>query len=527
MDRPIRSLALRCPRWPLVATGHALDALAAVVVVNRIVAVTPAAQAQGVTVGLRRRAAQSRCPDLVLVERDIAAEARRFDAVVVALDAIVPRVEITRPGACVFATRGPSRYFGGDAAVAERVTTTVADALAGAGPVRVGVADGAFAATVAAGQAPDDGHLVVEPGRSRQFLAPFGVATLERPDLAGVLVRLGVTTLGAVAELTMADVVGRFGVEGRRAHRLASGLDERPPAPAAPPDDLAVSIEIDPPAERVDQIAFVAKAAADDLLERLARRASVCTRILVGAETDHGERRERLWRHEGALSSTAVAERVRWQLDGWLNGAPAARPTGPVTRLYLHPDEVVAATGRQLGFWGGRRAGDELAARAVARVQGLVGDRSVTMATPAGGRQPHDQLVLMPVEEADLLDGRDHRAGDGSASSSPWPGRLPPPSPMVVYHQPLLAQVVDNDRIPVTVSARGAVSAPLRWLGLGDDPREWFDIVGWAGPWPLEERWWDADGARRRARFQVVTNDGRARLLGLEGRRWWIDASYE
>ncbi|NIS33406.1 MAG: hypothetical protein GWN73_23965, partial [Actinobacteria bacterium] len=38
-----------------------------------------------------------------------------------ALDDVTPRIEITRPGTCAFATRGPSRYFGGDEAVAELV----------------------------------------------------------------------------------------------------------------------------------------------------------------------------------------------------------------------------------------------------------------------------------------------------------------------------------------------------------------------------------------------------------------------
>ena len=37
-------------------------------------------------------------------------------------------------------------------------------------------------------------------------------------------------------------------------------------------------------------------------------------------------------------------------------------------------------------------------------------------------------------------------------------------------------------------------------------------IIGWAGPWPLDERWWDEHRHRRMARFQVVTADGAAHL---------------
>ncbi len=51
-------------------------------------------------------------------------------------------------------------------------------------------------------------------------------------------------------------------------------------------------------------------------------------------------------------------------------------------------------------------------------------------------------------------------------------------------------------------------------------------ITAWAGPWLLDERWWDPLTARRRVRFQVVTADGAAYLLGLEG-SWWVEATYD
>ena len=74
----------------------------------------------------------------------------------------------------------------------------------------------------------------------------------------------------------------------------------RPPLDArAPPPELTVGAELDPPAERVDAAAFVAKSLADELFARLDGRGLSCTRVLVSAETEHGEVSERLWRHEG------------------------------------------------------------------------------------------------------------------------------------------------------------------------------------------------------------------------------------
>ena len=112
---------------------------------------------------------------------------------------------------------------------------------------------------------------MVPPGGSPAFLAPVPVTVLAEPggpagaDLVDVLERLGVRTLGALAALPVAEVVGRFGAEGLAAHRLASGLDERPPVTAPPPEEWALSAEIDPPAERVEAAAFVARRLVDDL----------------------------------------------------------------------------------------------------------------------------------------------------------------------------------------------------------------------------------------------------------------------
>src|SRR4029079_6546410 len=76
---------------------------------------------------------------------------------------------------------------------------------------------------------------VVPNGATARLLAPLAVAVLDRagltdgPGLIDVLMRLGLRTLGAVAALPAADLVARFGLDGQAAHRLARGLDERPP----------------------------------------------------------------------------------------------------------------------------------------------------------------------------------------------------------------------------------------------------------------------------------------------------------
>src|SRR6202041_97699 len=65
-----------------------------------------------------------------------------------------------------------------------------------------------------------------------------------------------------------------------------------------------------------------------------------------------------VWRGAEPLTEDATADRVRWQLDGWLNTRIFVdRPTTPVTLLRLQAVEVVSAGGLQLPPWGG--LGDE------------------------------------------------------------------------------------------------------------------------------------------------------------------------
>jgi protein ImuB len=550
----IRTMVVWCADWPVVAAGAHPDDLAAVLTANRVVACTPAARRVGVGAGQRRREAQGRCSGLVVHERDESAEARAFEPVVQAVETFTPRLELTRPGVVTFATRGPSRYFGGDEALAGHLLAQVDAVLAplgwsrAAGPtLRIGVADGPFAAGLAArrgtglrgpnaesgalppGWVSTPGITIIPPGDTPRFLAPRSVHLLDRPELSAVLARLGVLTLGDLAALPAADVVARFGADGVTAHRLAAGLDERPPAAADPPADLTVTAELDPPAERVDAAAFVAKAMAAELFAALAARGLSCTRVLVAAETAHGERIERLWRHEGELSAGAVTDRVRWQLDGWLHAA-TGRPTAGIAVLRLVPDEVVPAHGRQLGFWGGEREADRQAVRALARVQGLLGPDAVLVPEWRGGRGPAEQLTLVPAAAVDLVGERP--AVGRSWRRAPWPGGLPPPAPAVVLRRRWPAAVVDGEGLAVTVDARGGLSgAPARLAVTAPErpPGEWWwsGVAGWAGPWPVDERWWDPPARRRRARFQVVTAAGDAFVLVLEGGRWWVEALYD
>ncbi len=528
-----RMLTVWCPDWPIVSWGVPLDEPAAVFVANRVVACSPAARGEGVAVGQRRRDAQGRCPDVAVLDRDPDREARLFEPLVIALEALTPLVEVVVPGLVAFPTRGPSRFFGGDQALTHRVHETMVPLLEGRGIVRVAVADGSFASRIAT-RTVEARHLpvVLPVGTAPSFLSTLPIDTLDQTELTDVLERLGLRTLGMFAALSPSDVIGRFGSAGLRAHRLASGQDEHPPDLRRPAPDLSVTWEFDPPADRIDRCAFAAKALAEELHDRLDRNGLACTRVAIEAETENGEHLLRLWRHEGALSAAGLAERVRWQLDGWLH---LARLTSGVERLTLIPDEVVPAVGRQLGFWGGRAERADEVTRVVARLQGLLGPDAVMVPEWRGGRAPGEQVALIPAGAVDL--GEERQATGRRWITEPWPGQIPAPSPATVFLDPSPIEVLDAVGASVGVSGRGELSAEPCQVDWPTVPRAERTtkatrsgrsvVRAWAGPWPADERWWDPLNRRRRARLQVVLDDGSAHLLMIEQGVWYLEATYD
>ena len=398
----MRVLALWSPDWPVTAAARAARVPthqpAAVFVAGRVLACSAPARAQGVKRGLRRREAQARCPDLAVLAPDPDRDARAFEPVVVAVEELAPGVEIVRPGLVALPAQGPAGWFGGEPAAAERLVDQVA-ARTGA-EIQAGFADGLFAAVLAARRG-----VAVAPGDTPAFLASLGVEELDRePEVdrsafVDLLRRLGLRSLGAFASLDAADVASRFGADAVLCHRLARGLDPRPPLRRRPPEELTVEIALDPPVDRVDAAAFAARGLAERLHATLAGHGLACTRLGVAARTVAGEELHRVWRCAEPLTPAATVDRVRWQLDAWLTARRRADEhlhDGAVALLRLVPEETVAAGALQRGLWGEAGEADERAGRALVRVQAMLGPESVVTAVLDGGRDPAERVRLVP-----------------------------------------------------------------------------------------------------------------------------------
>jgi protein ImuB len=545
----VRTLILWCPDWPVIAAGItdgvSVHGPVAVLYANRVMACSPAARAEGVRRGLRKREAQARCPHLVVVEHDPGRDAKAFEPVVVAVEELAPGVEVIRPGACAVAARGPASYYGGEAAAAEHLVEHTA--LATGVEAQAGIADGVFAAMLAARVGR-----IVPPGETPEFLAGMEIGALDRPDLADLLRRLGVRTLADFAALPAGDVLARFGFDAAYAHALAAGRDERPLAVRKPPPDVTVTGAYDPPLERVDMAAFAARALADQLHQRLAAHGLAATRLGIEAHTAAGEELHRVWRHDGLLDAAAIADRVRWQLDGWLTGTGRAsalggtlptRPTAGIDRLRLIPDGVVRHAGLQAGLWGEIGVADERAHRALVRVQGMLGPDTVFTAVIGGGRGYADRVRLVPWgdERTPARASASRQGGSIAASASergadrprrraeeeqqPWPGQLPAPAPATVLTEPVPVALTTADGAPVHVDARLALSGPPERVRIGREPP--VAVTAWAGPWPTQERWWAPTEAVNLVRLQVLLADHRALLVAQGAGGWSLEAVYD
>lgn len=534
-DPPTRTAALWVPDWPVLAAMTAADVPAHVPAAvhdgRRVVAVSALARAAGVRRGMRRRHAQETCPGLALLDADPGRDVRGFEPVAAAAETVVFGVEVVRPGLVLLPARGAGRYHGSEEALAGALVDAVARQTGH--EARVGMADGVGAAVLAA-----RADRIVPAGATAAFLAPLGIGELVHvatddpapvAELADLLGRLGLRTLGDLARLPRADVETRFGVLGRWAHRVAAGDDDRPTALRRLEPDVAVERDLDSPVDRIEATAFAARLLAEALHARMVDRGVSCGRLRITARTEDGQELVRAWRTDAALGGLGVGrmtDRVRWQLEGWLTGHALARPgaggdpaPAPIVRLALCAEEVAPAGAEQGRLWGEASGGDLRAHRAVHRIQGLLGTDAVLGAAVQGGREVRDRVRLVPWGE-DVPTGR--------PASAPWPGHLPPPAPATVLATPQLVQVCDADGRRVEVDARGEVSGEpaVVWWPPTDGVEREAAVTGWAGPWPIVQRWWTPEG-NRQAYVQATLDDGQAVLLALRDGVWTIEALYD
>ena len=297
---------------------------------------TAAAEAAGVSAGMRLSEALATCPQLVLVEQDQAGVEEEWERILRRLEDAGFAVEPAEPGCAYFETSGLERLAGG-------LDATLKRALSAVGPAwepRVGAASRRFTALAAASVAPPHGIVVVDDDESSLFLEPLPLDLLSlTPERRRELSDLGVKRLGELARLPAASVADRLGRDGEEAWKIVSGAAAGRIDGRERPVEIAEELEF--PEAVANELTLVRALTAllDRVLARPERGGRLPRRLAVSARLVGGGS----WRRSVTLREpSAEADRLRVALAPKL-----ADVSAPVVALRLELGELTDCVGMQ------------------------------------------------------------------------------------------------------------------------------------------------------------------------------------
>jgi protein ImuB len=371
-----------------------------------------AAEAFGVRAGMRLGEALSRCPALTLVAPDPVRAEAVWESSLRALESIGARVEPSRPGEAFFAAAALRGLYGEVEQVlvrARRVLqpeqgASTSARLGYASQARVGAGPNRLCARAAAARMrARRPAIAVTGGAARRLLAGLPVEALRDrfgDEWAGAgipdtLRRLGVLTLGELAEIPAGAVADRFGEPGLRALRLARGEDG-PLRPRRPRDEIECRLGL-PEAASGQQLEHVLGLLVERLLAHPARAERTIRRLRIEARLAGAGGG---WRCEVVLrSASADAERLLLALTPRLAELP-----GPASWLGLRAVELGPEAGEQGQL--GRSPAEERRGRlteAVRQVRSAAGRDAVLRVVEIDPRSrvPERRAILAPFSERD------------------------------------------------------------------------------------------------------------------------------
>ncbi len=172
------------------------------------------------------------CPQLTVVHPDHHRYSAVSEQVFQIFRSFTPHVEGLSLDEAFLDVSGLKRHYPTPVEVAAAIRLAIRDRIGL--PASVGVAATKFMAKLASASAKPDGCLHVPQSQQLEFLHALPVEALwgVGPATLAGLERLGVTTIGELAELPEQAVVSALGAaNGRHLLALANGIDERPVQP--------------------------------------------------------------------------------------------------------------------------------------------------------------------------------------------------------------------------------------------------------------------------------------------------------
>jgi protein ImuB len=446
---------------------------------GHVIDLDEAAFALGARAGMTLAQASASAREAAIAVADPVRSRALWEETLDALDAASPLVEDAAEGTAFVEMRGIS-------GTPQRWIESAREALASiALPFRIGLAQNKF--TARAATLVCDGTIVA-PGEEGAFLAPLPLRTLAGECACDErtierLRLLGISTLGQLAALPHGPFVRRFGPAAARWHDRSRGRDAEPLVPRPRKLRIDRARYGEGSAEREDQLLFALRSLVAQVADDIAYAGKRCAELTLTMECEDASSHEltaRLARPTAQMQT--LFDLLRAKLEGTTLRAP-------VIGLRLVAGRLETG-GSPLSLFAQHDPDPETIAIAIARLDAALGEGHALHAQVAEGFRYESRAAYVPFDPEATCGW--HKL--------PVPEQSLPPSPVFGY------RMLDAQPIAVTLAG----GAPARIDG--------HRVVEHAGPWRVEERWWDAPLSREE--YDVLLADGALWRIAREPAGW-------
>ncbi len=513
-----RLACLVVPLFPLAARLRSEPSLkqeaAAVLEGNgnaaRVLAATRRARRGGVLPGMSLPQARALIPKLLTRGRDALCEGAARASLLEVAAGFSPRVEDAAEGVVFLEIDGLERHFPGPSPEHDLGHALTVAAGKAQLPVWVGIASSKLAARVAAEQ-PGSPTLIPD-GSEAAFLAPLPLVRLSpAAEVVVSLRRWGIRSVGDLARLPANDVASRLGESGRELHQKARGIDPHPLVPHQPPPVFTEGLELEWPLVSIEPFLFVARAALERLGRRLEGRGLACVRLELALDLEpDGCHRRRLELPAPTREVKTLLTLLRLDLEKTPPGAPVCGFT-----LTAEPDRPVEA---QLSLFGPAALSPGRLATTLARLFALLGSGRFGAPRPVDGHRPERSALVAYAPPPPPEVRPEPRRGHGLLQ-------------VRVLRPPLPIEVIADAGPPGDGPNGGGRPRELQQQAREDTARR-PAIRGRvrvaAGPWNLEEGWWETENVERDYWDVELAGGGIYRIFRDRGSgEWFADGIYD
>lgn len=180
-----------------------------------------------------------RCPQGIFIRGHFEHYREASEKIHAILERVSPCVEMASIDEAYVDVTGSQRLFGGDDAIARYIKESIrAETQL---PSTIAIAPNKLVAKIASDEGKPDGYLKIGPERIRDFLRPLPLAKLPGagPRTREVLERLGIMTVGRLADVPVEVLVQAFGSMGYALQRAARGESTTPVQPNSRPKSIS------------------------------------------------------------------------------------------------------------------------------------------------------------------------------------------------------------------------------------------------------------------------------------------------